>query len=98
MTQEEAIAKARKVAEEAGFPWHEIVSARLTRKSYPEERLFDGVRRIFGVHVEERHERDVWEVSTGWDVPENFSLHVPCTIIVIDDETGMVFQKFHQPR
>ena len=98
MTQEEAIAKARLVAEAQGWPWHESVRATLEAKSFNEPGLFDSLRRIFGGGLAEaQSSRKVWEVVSSLRVAE-LTKHVPSVVITIDDETGEALQKFYQPR
>ena len=101
MTQDEAIAKAHAVAEEQGWPWHESVSATLEARSYPETGLLDSLRRALGVGRapdERKSVRKVWHVVSVWGGFSEVSVRAPGVVVVIDDESGGVLQKFYQPR
>lgn len=100
MTQEEAIAKARVVAQAQGWPWHESVRATLEDRSYNKTGLLDSLWHIFGgsrLPIEGKRVHKVWQVVSSLSVSEPV-LHVPSVIVTIDDETGEALQKFYQPR
>jgi hypothetical protein len=100
MTRDEAIARARAVAEEQGWPWHESVRVTLEARGGAEPGLFDSLRRVFGAArpAAPQGMRKVWHVVSAWGGLPAVSLHAPAVVVVIDDESGGVLQKFYQPR
>lgn len=95
MTRDEAITKARMIAQAEGWTWREPVHAALETSS-DSETMFSGVlNRLFRGLVrnsETKAERKVWQVFS------NAGSRGVNVVISLDDETGEVLEKAFWPR
>ena len=96
MTRDEAIAKARAVADEEGWTWREPIHVALETASDPGETILSGLlgrlSRRLGRGSGTRGGPKVWQVHT------NAGSRGVNVVITLDDETGEVLQKAFWPR
>lgn len=94
MTRDEAVARARAIADEEGWTWREPVSASLETVD-ESETIFEGavgwLSRRLGRSSAGRGRR-VWRVFT------NAGSRGVNVVVALDDETGEVLQKAFWPR